>query len=189
MIRLAAVVVAAIVALAYLFPRLDVRGGGAYSMPLERVNMVIDHTDLPALIFADKAANVKHWRPDQSTSIWAILGERNAELLWLVATTTAEGKKTRVQVQVKAPESEAKELVERGLKEYAAIRELYRAALAEQIDANLNARDFNLKRISAPISRAMVVALPNVKKRFENAAAEYDRRERENIERAYANEK
>ena len=186
--RLAISIVFTAAVLAFLFMRLDVRDG-VYAMPVANVNEVIDRTDLPMMIFADRAMSAKHWRADASTSVWAVLGHGDVEILRLHATTVAEGEGVRVHIEALPPPGELHDQVAQGIKQNGSNIDLMTTALAEQIDANLNGREFDLKRISPAIGRVVLLALPHLRENADKAAKQAEQREQDNVDRAYANEK
>ena len=188
MLRLAISFIVTGAVLAILFLRLDVRDG-VYPMPPAKVNEVIDRTDLPELVFADRAFDARHWRVDANVSMWSVLGKGGQELLRLRAATSAEGAGARVHVDALPPAGALRDTVAEGIKENGVQVDLLTTALAEQIDAKLNGREFDLKRISAAIARVMVVSLPHLREGMDNAYKELDQRDQDNVDRAYANEK
>jgi hypothetical protein len=187
MIRLALsfVLVAAVIAGLYL--RLDT-GDRVYAAPLAAVNEIIDRTDLPPVIFQERAFNAKHWRSSPNTSIWAILGQGEVELLRLNAETVAGRDNVRVHIEALPPAGALREIRQK-IEENGSDIALLTTALAEQIDANLNGREFDLKRISPAIARVTLEALPHLREGLDNAAKEVDRREQDNVDRAYETEK
>src|SRR3981081_1320893 len=106
-----------------------------YPASLDQVSKVLDQTELPMMVFGARAANAKHWRVNAATTMCALLSESHVELLRLSATTIAEGKGTRIHCDVLPPESSVRDQVAQGLKENGTYRDLYRSALAEQIDS------------------------------------------------------
>jgi hypothetical protein len=170
--------------LAALFLHLDVRDH-YYAMPIAKVNGVIDHTYLPAMIFADRAYNARHWRAGPTTSMWAVVGRSGQELLRLSAETIPDGDEVRVHVEALPPPGEHRDLVADSPSNIA----LLTTALAEQIDADLNGREFDLKRIAPAVARVTLENLPHLREQADAAVKDSDRREQENIDRAYANEK
>ena len=91
--------------------------------------------------------------------------------------------------EVLPPESSIREQVAQGLKENGAYRDLYRSALAEQVDANMSNREFALRNISVEAARVTIGALPHIRESMDNAEKEYQRKQQEVIDRVYANEK
>jgi hypothetical protein len=160
-----------------------------YPATPDEVSKILDQTQLPIVVFGERAATAKHWRVNAATTMWALESESEVELLRLSATTMAEGKGTRIHLDVLPPESSVRDQVAQGLKENDDYRDLYRSALAEQIDANLNNREFAIQNISAEATRVTLWALPSIRERYDNAEAEYQRQQQEIIDRAYANEK
>ena len=160
-----------------------------YPASPDHVSKVLDRTELPMMVFGERAATAKHWRVDAATTMWALESDSQVELLRLSATTIAEGNGTRIHYDVLPPKSSVRDQVAQGLKENEAYRELYRSALAEQIDAKLTNRDFAIQNISMEATRVTIGALPYIRESYDNAEEEYQRRQQEIIDRVYANEK
>jgi hypothetical protein len=177
---------AAVIAVLYL--RLDV-GDKVYATPLAAVNEVIDRTDLPLMIFQDKAFNARHWRSGPNTSIWVVVGEGKVELLRLKAETIAGGDNVRVHVEALPPDGALHDELRQKIEANGSDIALLTTALAEQIDANLNGREFDLKRISMAIARVTLEALPHLREAVDNAGKDVERHEQDEVDRAYANEK
>lgn len=160
-----------------------------YAAPPDQVNKVLDRTSLPMMVFGERAATTKRWRVNAATTMWAIENDSHVELLRLSATTTAEGKGTRIHYEVLPPDSSVRDQVAQALKENGAYRDLYRSALAEQVDANLTNRKFAIANIATATARVTIAALPHIRESFDNAEKEYQRKQQEVIDRVYANEK
>lgn len=160
-----------------------------YPASPDQVSKVLDQTELPMMVFGERAANAKHWRVNAATTMWALESDSHVELLRLSATTIAEGKGTRIHCDVLPPESSVRDQVAQGLEENEAYRDLYRSALAEQIDAKLTNREFAIQNISVDSARVVLGALPHIRETMDNEEKEYQRRQQEVIDRVYANEK
>jgi hypothetical protein len=160
-----------------------------YAASPNQVSKVLDQTGLPMMVFGERAANAKHWRVNAATTMWAIESDSRVELLRLSATTIADGKGTRIHYDVLPPESSVRAQVAQALKENGAYRDLYRSALAEQVDAKLTNRKFAIQNISVEAARVTLGALPNIRESFANEEKEYQRKQQEIIDRVYANEK
>jgi hypothetical protein len=160
-----------------------------YSASPAQVSKVLDQTSLPMMVFGARAATARHWRVNAATSMWALESDSRVELLRLSATAIADGKGTRIRYDVLPPESSARDQVAQALKENGAYRDLYRSALAEQIDAKLTNREFAIKNIAVDAARVTLGALPNIREGFANAEKEYRQKQQEVIDRVYANEK
>jgi hypothetical protein len=160
-----------------------------YPASLDQVSKVLDKTELPMMVFGARAANAKHWRVNAATTMWALENDSHVELLRLSATTIADGKGTRIHYDVLPPESSVRDQVAQGLKENGAYRDLYRSALAEQIDAKLTKREFAIRNIAVEAARVTVGVLPHIREMLDAAGKEDDRKQQEDIDRVYAREK
>ena len=160
-----------------------------YPVAAERVREVLDKTDLPVMVFGHRGATAKHWRFDKDTSMWALLNaDQTVELLRLSVKAVAEGDGTRLHFDVLPPEGSIHDQVARALEENSACRDLYRHALAEQVDAKLTNREFDMLKLSGATARVTLMALPHIKEGMDNAEVEHQRHIQENVDRAYANE-
>ena len=160
-----------------------------YAASPDQVSKVLDQTNLPMTVFGARAATAKHWRVNAATTMWALESDSRVELLRLSATTRADGKGTRIHYDVLPPESSVRDQVAQALKENGAYRDLYRSALAEQVDAKLTNRAFAIQNIAVDAARVTLGALPNIREGFANAEKEYRQKQQEVIDRVYANEK
>ena len=160
-----------------------------YPASPDQMSKVLDRTELPIVVFGERAVTAKRWRVNATTTMWALESDSRIELLRLSATTIADGDGTRIHYDVLPPESSLREQVVQGLRENGAYRDLYRSALAEQIDANLTNREFAIQNISVEATRVTLGALPNIREGYDNAEEEYQRQQQEIIDRVYANEK
>jgi hypothetical protein len=160
-----------------------------YAASPDQVSKVLDQAGLPMMVFGERAASAKHWRVNAATTMWALQSDSHVELLRLSATTIAEGKGTRIHYDVLPPDSSVRDQVAQGPKENGAVRDLYRSALAEQIDAKLTNREFAIQNIAAEAALVTLAALPHIREGMDNAEKEYQRRQQEAIDRVYANEK
>jgi hypothetical protein len=160
-----------------------------YPLAPAKINKILDEATLPPEIFANRALSAKHWRENTSTSVWALLGDNDVELLRLIATTKAENDGARVHFDVQAPPGANYETVNKSLEGNSAISDLYRAALAEQIDANIKNRDFSLAQVSPAIARVTLTALPHLRDQLKRAEQEDQKQQDEQIDQVYKNEK
>ena len=174
--------------LAFLFLRLDVKDN-VYALRVEEVNKRIDLINLPSMLYGVSPTNTKHWRVDNATSIWALHDLAGAERLRLSAITSPEGNETRVRVEVLPPLGAYHDKVEQNLRENADVAAMYKVTVAEQIDANLTCRDFDLKRLSPSIARVVLTRLPDIRAAADRAAKAHELQEQKVVDRAYANEK
>ena len=174
-------------AIAALFMHVD-RADGVYALSVDKVNAQIDRTKLPLVVFGPAAA-IRHWRIDTATSVWAFLDEHGAESLRLSAITSADGDGARVRVEIAPPLGANREQVEQKLRDNEEIADLYRAGIAEQIDADLNGREFNMKSLAPAMARATVNSISKIRASTDKFAKNQERAENEVVDQAYAHER
>lgn len=163
--------------------------GEVYPIPLAEVRETLRQTDPPMGVLGSQAVDWRTSRLGDGTVVWAILSSGGTELIRFAAHTSAEdAQSTRVTLDVLPPEGRMKTRVTKGMADNPAIADLYRAAITEQVDARLENRGFDYTRIAAATMRATVTAMPAISKSFDEAAAASNRRDADNMARAYRDE-
>jgi hypothetical protein len=159
-----------------------------YPFPIAAVNETVDESELPKMVFGDRAATARHWRLNQDTSAWALENEDGDEYMRLTAKTTADGKGTRIHYETVAPPGENQKKVEEFFKNNSAMVDTYTAALAEQIDSALTRRPFSIANIMGATSRGALSQVGMMREYMAGAAAEGQKESDDNVERAYERE-
>ncbi len=157
----------------------------AYPFPVASVNSTLDDTDLPAMVFGERASTARHWRLDNATSAWALENSEGDEFMRLTAKTTGDAKSARVHYEIEAPKGPDHDKLEKHFKQNSAMVDSYKAALAEQVDAALTRRPFNMANIMGAVTRGSLSQLGMMGATMRKAAAGYQQERDDNIERAY----
>jgi hypothetical protein len=187
-VRLAWVGLLAVMSLAIAFGAFQ-PGDRTYSLPAFRISQHLDEMDLPDAIFGDQALIARHWRESASTFIWVLQTSEDIESLRLSVTINETDQGTRLSFETLPPKGKGSEPAARGLKNNPAVRDLYRSALMEQVDAKLRDRDFALLNIWRPMTRVALVAIPYIPLAMARRDPEGPSLEQRNIDAAYANER
>ena len=187
MLRLIPLFFAAVVAALLFMPQGKL--GGVYAMPPTRALAIIDRTDLPPLIFGEFKPAMRHWCQDDATSMWSLVGDGNIELRRFRASVTPEGDGVRVQIESLPPQGKLHDEAAESMKEDPEYADFLTAALAEQIDAKLTGREFDMKRLAAAFARVQMAAIPRIRRAADAAAKADDKRRSDAIDDAYAHEK
>ena len=163
--------------------------GEVYPVPISEVRQALRQTEPPMDVLGSAATN---WRVSQrgdGTIVWLILGEGNAELMRFVAKSTSEGRDaTRVEVSVQPPDGSNHDVVAKGMQDHPAILDFYHAAIAEQVDARLEKREFEYRRIAMQGVQATVIELPGISAQMDRAGEQMRKRDADHMARAYRNE-
>ena len=186
MLRLIPPVVAALVVAWLFMPR--EAPSGVYAMPPEQALAIINRTDLPSQVFGDFKPAMRHWRPDDATSMWAVLGDGDRELQRFRASVTPEGEGVRVQVEALPPQGKFHDETAASMNDEPEYAEYLTAALAEQIDARLTGREFDMKRLAPAFARVQIAAIPRIRRNLDAGAKIEEKRVSDTIEDAYAHE-
>ena len=135
-----------------------VLGGGGTTYPVSareaRAQLLL--TEPPLYLFGNEVAKARVSRDGDGTVRWLLVDRLGTGMLALVARSEEAGAdRTRVSVSVEAPPGGRHDEVARRLEENPAIANFFRAAMAEQIDATFEKREFDM----AAIQGEMVVAM------------------------------
>lgn len=154
--------------------------------PLPEVHSLLATSDELPPVFGGDEPDLRMETADSKAVAW-VLSVKNDEIMRFVATLSPRGeRKTTVEIAVQAPPK-----FEKRLHENAAVRDFYLAAMREQVAATLEARPFDLTRTYPQMQKAIranIGNIGNIAASAEAAAEASRKREKENIQRAYARE-
>lgn len=106
------------------------------------------------------------------------------QLRFLAAIADAGNGKTRVAVVYAGADA----ALEKGVAEHPEIKALYLKTMREQVDSELEGRPFNNLAVGPEVAVAFAANVGSIAQRMQAAGDEAERRDRENIENAYAAE-
>lgn len=151
--------------------------------PMSEVHSLIAGADELPPVFGTDEPDLRMDTADPNAVAW-ILSVKNQEIMRFVATLSPEGeRKTSIDLAVQAPPK-----FEKRLADNAAVRDFYLAAMREQVASTLERRPFDLTHTYPHMQKAIAANIGNIAASAEAAAEASRKRERENIERAYATE-
>jgi hypothetical protein len=161
---------------------------GVYAVPLAEARQVLAKTGLPPLVFGSNEPDFAVEAEGPSRIVW-ILDQDGAEIMRFVATLSPDGDaSTRVSLDlVGATQGRFHGTGER-LRRNEAIRHLYLVAMEERIASALERRPFNEAAIMPATVAATAANIGRIGADVDRIAEADQRRERENIERAYRDE-
>ena len=151
--------------------------------PMSEVHDLLAGADDLPPVFGSADPDLRMETADPKAVSW-VLSQKGEEIMRFVATLAPEGdRKTSVDLTVKSPP-----MIEKRLSDNPQIRDLYLAAMREQVESTLESRAYDMTRIYPALGKAMSANIGNISRDVE-AAAEADRkREEDNIRKAYARE-
>jgi hypothetical protein len=159
-----------------------------YAMPMAEAQRVLAQTGLPPLVFGTVPPAFEVRAETPSRIAW-IVKQNGAELMRYVAELEpVDERSTRVRLALVAPTSGRFGNVEQRLAANKTVRDLYMAAMTERIASALERRPMNMSGIYRATSAAALANIGSINARMDRAAAIYERRDRENIEKAYRDE-
>jgi hypothetical protein len=162
--------------------------GSVYAVPIGEARQVLARTGLPPLVFGSNEPEVAVRAEGPSRIVW-ILHRDGAEMMRYVALLSPDGEaSTRVSLDlVGATEGPFGKTGER-LAQNESIRRLYLVAMEEQVASALERRPFDRSKILPATMAATAANIGRVSADIDRIAEADQRRERENIERAYREE-
>ena len=151
--------------------------------PMSEVHSLLAAADELPPVFGTDEPDLQMDTADPKAVAW-ILSVKNEEIMRFVATLAPEGeRRTSVDLMVQAPPK-----FEKRLDDNEAVRNFYLAAMREQVASTLEGRPFDLTHTYPHTQKAIAANIGNFAASAEAAAEASRKRERENIECAYATE-
>jgi hypothetical protein len=162
--------------------------GSVYAVPIGEARQVLAKTGLPPLVFGSNEPEVRVEAEGPSRIVW-ILHQDGAEMMRFVAELSPDGETaTRISLDlVGAARGRFGGTGER-LAQNETIRHLYLVAMEERIASELEHRPFNEAAILPATAAATAANIGRISQDIDRIAEADQRRERENIERAYREE-
>jgi hypothetical protein len=177
--------VAAMLALLLAACSLGKDEGKVYPRAAADVRNAILATDLPFPLQGTRLVAVQA-RPVADGGIELALADEDGkpQLRFLATIADVGNAKTRVAVSYAA----AAPALQKGMAAHPEIEALYLKTMREQVDSELEGRPFNNLSIGPEIARAFAANAGAIAQRMQAAGDEFERRDRENIDKAYAEE-
>ena len=159
-----------------------------HAVPIGEARKVLESTGLPPLVFGSNEPQVAV-RPEGPSRIVWILHKDGAEMMRYVASLSPDGEtSTRISLDlVGATQGKFRNTGER-LAQNGAIRHLYLVAIEERIASALERRPFDSSKIMPATAAAAAANIGRISQDMDRMAEADQRRQRENIERAYRQE-
>ncbi|MEA3031012.1 MAG: hypothetical protein QOG13_2337 [Sphingomonadales bacterium] len=168
--------------------------GGVYAVPIGEARKVLEGTGLPPLVFGsdEPEVAVRAEGPvgveGAGRIVW-ILHKDGAEMMRYVALLSADGDaSTRISLDLVGATQGPFRNTGARLAQNGAIRHLYLVAMEERIASALERRPFDETAIMPATAAATAANIGRISADMDRIAAADQRRERENIERAYREE-
>lgn len=163
--------------------------GTTYPVAAKDARATLLLTEPPLYLFGSEVAKAMVSRDGDGTVRWLLVDRLGTGMITLVARTEEAGaKQTRVTVSVEAPPGGRHDEVEKRLKENPAIVDFFKAAMAEQIDATFEKREFDMMAIQGQMVAAAMAVAPSIQAQAVEAARRSNAEDRSNIEEAYRRE-
>ena len=159
-----------------------------YQRPLVDVRAILaDDDELPP-VFGGNDPDLRMDTAQPDAVAWVLTSD-GSELMRFVARLEAESEgSTAVALTVEAPTKGPHGNVEQRLNDNPEIRDLYLAAMREQIASQLENRPYDMSRTYAALSRATAANIGSISREIKAAGEAGRRRDEDNIRKAYADE-
>lgn len=146
-------------------------GGTTYPVPAKDARATLLLTEPPLYLFGNEVAKARVSRDGEGTVRWLLVDRLGTGIVTLVARSEEAGaNKTRVSVSVEPPPGGRHDVVAKRLEENPAIANFFKAAMAEQIDATFEKREFDMMAIQGEMVLAAMAVAPQMQKDFDEAA-------------------
>ena len=144
--------------------------GKDYPIAAKDVTAKLLSTKPPMFVFGGTASDIMVTQGDGGAVRWTVL-KGGTQVMRLVATVAANGDNaSRVSVAIEPPNNDTSSQIARNMADNPAIVKLYKAAMAEQIDAKLNNRAFDSSAIQGQMMAAAMASMPKIANSMDEAA-------------------
>jgi hypothetical protein len=142
----------------------------SYPISAHEVTGKLLSTKPPMFVFGSSGADVMVTQGEGGAVRWTVLKDGHP-VMRLVAIVTPDGDSaSKVAVSVEPPSNNASARIGQNMADNPAIVKLYRSAMAEQIDAKLNNRPFNMAAIQSQMVAAAIATMPKIQQSAMQAA-------------------
>jgi len=163
--------------------------GETYPVAAKDARATLLLTAPPLWLFGNDVAKATVSRDGDGTVRWVLVDKLGSGLLSIVARSEEVGEKqTRVTVSVEPPPGGRKEMVAKRLEENPAIADFFKAAMAEEIDAKFEKREFDMAAIQGEMIAVAFALAPQMQASVDEAARRSEQSDRTHIEEAYRRE-
>jgi len=162
--------------------------GEVCPQPAAKVRARMAAIDEVPVVFGSIPVTMTSSRRGDGTIVWRVSQGDRSILRFLAHSEAVDNGSTRVRVEVTGPTDRPDDPVTQRLADNASVRDLYQLAMAEQIDATLENREFDFSRIAAATTRAVAANIGEISANMDKVGEESRRRGAENIARAYHEE-
>lgn len=161
--------------------------GRVYPLALDRAHARLLGAEVPVFVFG--GADIETETVDQGSRLLWRIKARNGELMHFAADlTNVSDTSTRVQVTLEGPTDGPNVAVGKRLESDRTVKTLYVRAMEEEVASKLEARPFDVRAIWPALAAASAAHVGQISADMDRAAEADRRRDRANIEKAYAEE-
>lgn len=146
--------------------------GTTYPVAAKDARATLLLTEPPLYLFGSEVAKARVSRDGEGTVRWLLVDRLGTGMVTLVARSEEAGAdKTRISVSVEPPPGGRHDVVAQRLEENPAIANFFKAAMAEQIDATFEKREFDMMAIQGEMVAAAMALAPQMQQEFDKAAS------------------
>ena len=131
-------------------------GGETYALPEKAVHSKLLSVGPPALVFGNSGLTSSVAEVGDNQVVWSLKSNGETVMKFVATITPNNEKSTSVALAVESTDGTAGTKVAKNMAEHPEIVTLYQAAMAEQVDAALDGREFNYMNIRNETMRAAV---------------------------------
>jgi hypothetical protein len=162
--------------------------GEVYAKSGSEVRQTLAGIDTLPPIFGSNVVETSVMNNGDGSITWTASQGYKPLLRFVAQTEEVDAGHTRVVVGIKGATDAADDPTAKRLAENPTIRDLYLAAMVEQVDATLEGREFDFSAISGKLAIATAANIGQMSANLDKVVAEEQRREAENVARAYEQE-
>jgi hypothetical protein len=155
-----------------------------YALPASEVRAKVEHVGLPPFVFGERQPD-ETMISDGNRVSW-VVSEDGAEVMrYVIDLSSPDANHTKVHIALRGVTSGKFGDVDARIRNDRTLRNLYVAAMKEQIESAVTNYPFRYSAISGPTAAATLAHMRDISEWMDHAADAQHKRERENVEKAY----
>jgi hypothetical protein len=143
--------------------------GTYYEQTPQAVRASLRSATLPYHVLGSQAKGSRITQPDENTTVTAVIGPNQSELIRFVTTVTPKGSGSLVAIEVRPPEGNNKSRANKAMEANGMAMALMGKLAIEHVDAAIEHRPFDMSFATGGMAKGMIAANPAMQAQFDQA--------------------
>ena len=159
-----------------------------YTIAPDQMRATLAETEVPLFVLGNSAKRSTTSQQGDNRVVWTVIDNDDRQWMHIVATTTPADQGIGLHLEIAPPDGPRHDEMARTIADKPAIANLYRTAMAEQIDAALNHRKFAMSHLYGAMAATITDIVPALWRSSDRTSRAAGDDDKANIAQAYARE-